>query len=140
MADQALLLPVIVQVLLTFVIGLLTLRERVSASRRGEVAISYFKHNRGKAPAKMVQLGDNYQNQFELPVLFYLLVVLLLVTGQADELYLWLAWGFVTSRFVHAWVHIHSNHIGRRLTSFVIGALLLLVMWLSFIYQILGET
>ncbi len=135
--DKSLLYPLFAQVWMTFIIAILTLRARIRAYKTGEVQIPYFKHNRGKAPEYMLRWGDNLQNQFELPVLFYLLMVLLLITQTSGLFYVVMAWLFVISRLVHVFIHIRSNHIGQRRDSFVFGFFTLLLMWLSYTVEIL---
>lgn len=133
--ESGLLWPLILQVWLTVIIGLLTLKARVKAAKQGEVSLSYFKHNRGQAPESMLRWGDNLQNQFELPILFYVIVIVLSITQQVDIFYIIGAWVFVISRYVHSYVHISKNHIGQRLTSFLVGFFTLILMWLYFSLQ-----
>ena len=136
--DKSLLYPLLGQVLLTFVIGLLAFKARVAAVKQQQVSPSYFKHNRGKAPEEMMRWTDNYQNQFELPVLFYTLIALLLITQITDTLFIIGAWAFVVTRIVHAYIHVTNNHILYRMRSFVFGFFILLAMWLGFIFQIIN--
>ncbi|NPA73002.1 MAG: MAPEG family protein [Gammaproteobacteria bacterium] len=130
--DKALLLPLLAQIALTFVIGLLAFKARFTAVKQGKVALSYFKHNRGKSPETMLAYGDNYQNQFELPVLFYLLISLLFITEQNSLFFTLGAWVFVISRILHAYIHVTSNAIMPRMQSFVFGFLTLLTLWIGF--------
>lgn len=135
--DKTLIFPLIAQVFLTLGIGVLALKERVKSVRKGQVPLTYFKHNRGKAPEKMMRYGDNYLNQFELPILFYLFVVMVILTERANDFYLVLSWIFVVSRYLHAYIHIGSNDIPKRLSTFMIGAVVMIVMWLKFLIEIL---
>lgn len=135
--DKMLIWPLIAQIWLTITVAILTLNARVRAYAQGEVKAVYFKHNRGKAPDSMLRWGDNLKNQFELPVLFYLLVVLLLITEQNSLAYAILAWVFVMSRLVHSFIHIKTNHILHRRNSFMIGVLALVLMWMVFTMQML---
>jgi len=65
-------------------------------------------------------------------VLFYVLVVLALITRKADMVFVVLAWMFVASRLVHAYIHTTSNKVLRRFQAFVVGVLILAVMWIIF--------
>jgi len=85
-----------------------------------------------------MQRGNAYRNQFELPVLFYVLMILLIVTRHADVLMVVLAWIFVLSRLMHAFVHVTSNYVPWRGMIFGVGALVLLVMWVIFAVRILA--
>ncbi|MEA1989102.1 MAG: MAPEG family protein [Pseudomonadota bacterium] len=136
--DKTLLYPIFAQVILTFIVGILTFRARVKAVKQLQVAPSYFKHNRGKAPESMMRWTDNYQNQFELPVLFYTLVALLIITEISNTLFIIGAWVFVLTRLIHTFVHVRNNHILYRMRSFVAGFFILLAMWIGFIFQIIN--
>ena len=48
-----------------------------------------------------------------------------------------LAWIFVVSRFVHAYIHTTSNHVPTRFNAFAVGAIVLLLMWIIFAVRIL---
>ena len=131
--DKALLYPLLVQVLLTFSIGLLTFKSRVKAVKSGEVSPSYFKHNTGKAPEVMLRYGDHYQNQFELPILFYALIGLLLIFETTHTGFIIGAWAFIVSRIIHSIIHIKTNQILHRMRAFIAGFYILLAMWIGFI-------
>ena len=65
-------------------------------------------------PARTQQVGNCFANQFELPVLFYVLTILAIITRHADVVFVVLAWVFVLSRLAHAIVHTTSNRVMRR--------------------------
>ena len=76
-------------------------------------------------------------NQLELPVLFYVLTILAIITRHADFLFVVLAWVFVALRLLHAYIHVTSNRLTRRFAVFAVGAVVLVVMWVIFIVRIL---
>jgi len=84
-----------------------------------------------------MQFGYSFQNQFEVPVLFYVLTILALVTKHADVLFVALSWIFVLSRIAQAAVHVTSNNLRARGGFFGIGVLVLTIMWLIFMVRIL---
>lgn len=133
----ATLLPVFVQVALTFAVLLRLGTARLEAVRAGgldreEVVLG----DRGWPP-KVQQASNCFRNQFELPVLFYVLAVLALVTRQTSDFFHVLAWLFVLSRIVQAFVHVTSNDVRWRFGAFAFGAVVLLVMWVLFALAIL---
>ncbi len=130
--DNALLYPLFANVLLTFSVSLLMVRARMNAVKNKHVAPSYFKHNRGKAPEQILRYSDNYQNQYELPILFYTLIALLLITQTHHTGFTITAWLFVFTRIVHSYIHIKTNNILHRLKAFVSGFVILLAMWIGF--------
>jgi hypothetical protein len=78
------------------------------------------------------QVANAYHNQLELPVLFYVLTALALITRQADLLFVVLAWVFVATRLLHAGIHVTGNDVPKRFQAFAAGAVVLLVMWAIF--------
>ena len=73
--------------------------------------------------------ADNFNNQFQLPVLFYIAVLLAYATGQGGGLFLQLAWAFVAARLVHALIQWTYNRVVHRFAVYAIGALILWWMW-----------
>lgn len=132
------LLPVFVLVLMTFTLLVLMARSRVGALRRGEVKMADIALGQSNWPPRAQQISNCYHNQFQLPVLFYVLVVLAIITRHADYLFVALAWVFVLARIAHAYVHCTSNYVRHRFNAFLVGALVLLVMWIIFAVQILA--
>lgn len=133
----ATLLPVFVQVALTFAVLFRLGAVRLKAIRAGGLVREEVVLGDTGWPPIVRQASNCFRNQFELPVLFYVLAVLALVTRQASDLFLVLAWLFVLSRIVHAYVYVTSNHIGWRFGAFAVGALVLLAMWVLFALAIL---
>ena len=126
------LYPVFALVVLTFSVLFWMARLRIGAMRRGEVSPRYFKLNAGEVPERPAQAANNFRNLFELPVLFYALAALLLITDKADSGQLVLAWVFVASRYLHSFIHLSYNNVSHRFLAFAIGMLVLLAMWVKF--------
>jgi hypothetical protein len=137
MTIQAVLLPLFVEVLLTFVLLFWAGNLRVGAVRRGEVHprdIALREQNWGPRETKV---ANAYHNQLELPVLFYVLTILAIITRQADLIFVVLAWVFVVLRVLHAVVHVTSNQIRWRFAAFAASVVVLAVMWTIFVVRIL---
>ena len=132
MSDAAMLAPVFVHVALVIALVLVTGRGRVAAVTAGEVRIKDIALDHTKWPERLRKLANNYQNQFELPVLFYALMALLIATGLADGVSLVLAWAFVASRLVHSFIHVGTNNVVHRLYAFAASLAVLAAMWLWF--------
>jgi hypothetical protein len=137
MSIQAILLPLFVQVALTLFLLFWTGRARVAAVRRGDVHPRDIALRQPNWPKQETQIANAYHNQLELPVLFYVLVILAIITRHADLLFVVLAWLFVVSRLVHAYIHLTSNRLGRRFAAFAVGVVVLLVMWVIFAVRML---
>jgi hypothetical protein len=132
MSDSAMLAPVFVHVVLVIALVIATGRGRVAAVRAGEVRLKDIALDSSKWPEGLRKLGNNYQNQFELPVLFYAVVALLIATGLGDGVALVLAWGFVLSRLVHSVIQVGTNNVVHRLYAFGAGLVALAALWLWF--------
>ena len=137
MSVQAILLPVFAMVFVTFV-----LLFRTAFARRGDLKGGKV-HPRDIALGQLAwtpqtqQYGNAFNNQFQLPVLFYVVMILALITKQADLLMVVLAWLFVVLRIAHAFIHITHNRVMRRGGTFGLGAIVLIVMWVIFAARIL---
>ncbi|MFL5189350.1 MAG: MAPEG family protein [Microvirga sp.] len=138
MSITAILLPVYVQVALTFILLLWMGSSRLSSLRAGEVKVKDIALGERNWPSRILQVQNAYHNQFELPVLFYVLVTLALFTRKADMLFVVMSWMFVTSRLVHAAIHTTSNKMALRFQAFVVGVLILAAMWVIFGIRVLA--
>ena len=137
MSVQAILLPVFAQVALTFFLMFWMAKTRFGAVSAGHVTISELKRDWTNWPERPTQISAAYHNQFQLPVLFYVLALIALVTTQADFLFVVLSWLFVILRIVHAFVHTGKNDIRARFRVFAIGATVLIAMWLYVLLKLL---
>ena len=90
----------------------------------GETALRYFR------PVEMP--ANNLANLFEMPVLYFALVPLLLVTGTATAAQVLLAWAFVLTRALHSYIHIGPKKVQQRFLVYAISCAFLLAMWIGF--------
>lgn len=137
MTIQSVLLPVFVLVLLTFVLLFWMGRERVGALKRGELKQDAIALGQNAWPKRPAQLSRSFQNQFETPLLFYVLIALAIITKKDDFLFVVLEWLYVISRLVHAGIHTTNNRITLRFSAFAVGVGILIVMWVIFAVRIL---
>jgi hypothetical protein len=137
MSIQAILLPLFVEVALTLglLLWLAVLRRRDFQS--GAVRASQIALREPNWPARTQQVAYSFSNQFELPLLFYVLTILEIITRHADLIFVVLAWIFVLMRLCQAYVHTTSNVVLRRGLFYVVGALVLMAMWVVFMVRIL---
>ena len=89
-------------------------------------------------PRRTMQAANSFSNQFELPVLFYVLTILVWVTRHAGYLFVILAWLFVICRVLQAYVHVTSNTYRWRSSFYSVGAVVLIVMWAIYIVEVLS--
>lgn len=136
MTVQAILAPVFAQVFLTFALLFAMGGARLRAVRDGGVKGRDLTLGQRDWPAPAQQAANTFSNQFEIPVLFYVLAGLALATRKADLLFVVLAWVFVATRFVHAGIYLTTNRIGHRFLAYAAGVLVLLAMWIIFAVRI----
>ncbi len=137
MSIQAILLPLFVEVALTLSLLLWLAFLRRNDFQSGAVNPSRIALREPNWPARTLQVAYCFSNQFELPVLFYVLTILEIITRHADLVFVVLAWIFVATRLAQAYVHTTSNVVLRRGTFYVVGALVLIAMWVIFMVRIL---
>ena len=137
MTIQMVLLPVFVQVALTFGLLFWMAYARTGSVRRGETKIRDIALGQSAWPERAQQISNCYDSQFQIPLLFYVLVILAWITKQADLLFVVMAWIFVILRLAHAYIHTTSNHVPTRFNAFAVGAIVLLLMWILFAIRIL---
>jgi hypothetical protein len=137
MSVQMILLPLFAQVLLTFVLIFSLAIRRQVALRTGKTRWQDISLRESNWPKSAMQNSYAFSNQFELPVLFCVLTILALVTKQADLLFVVMAWIFVVSRILHAYIHVTSNYVPMRGLSFAAGCATLFLMWVIYIVRVL---
>src|SRR3990170_9105655 len=108
MSIQAILMPMLVQVGLTFVLLFWMGALRARALRLGQVDAHQVRLREPHWPPRVTQIANAFHNQLELPMLFYIVVLLALITETLDVVLLVLSWMFVLSRLVHAHVPVTS--------------------------------
>jgi hypothetical protein len=137
MSVRFVLLPLFVEVLLTFGVMFGMMYFRTSTLRRGETRLADISLREPNWPRRATQFGYAFANQFELPVLFYILTILVIITRHADLLFVLLAWIFVLMRVLQAVVHVTNNNVRMRGAYYGVGALILFIMWIIYIVRII---
>src|SRR5947208_1937745 len=137
MSAQLVLLPVFVLIGLTFFLLLWMATARTKALKARETSLKDIALRQPNWPEKVTQIGNCYSNQFEIPLLFYILIALALPLRHADLFIVLMSWVFVVTRFVHAGIFVTSNDLGRRSLAWLAGALVLFAMWIYFALKML---
>lgn len=120
MSIQSVLLPVFILVFLMFFLLTWTIKERMTGGQ-----------------TKAQQVGACFSNQAELPPLFFVLVVLAIMTRKADWTFVIMEWLFVLARLGHAFIFTTTNNLKQRGMAFMLGAAILAIMWVIFAVRIL---
>ena len=119
-AANSILWPMLAQIGWTFLLYVWLTVERTRAVGRGEVKYSAFEFSRNEPPS-VARISRNLANQFELPVIFYAAVVLLVVIGRVTTLDVLAAWVFVGGRVIHTLVQTRTDDVLLRGRVFLIN-------------------
>lgn len=118
-----------------WILALYMFRSRVRAITSGEVPPKYFKTYTGQTPAeKTLVIGRHYDNQFQVPLLFFAGGTLHIVLNTTNTTTVIIAWLFALSRLLHSFVHLGSNMLQKRVAAFAIGWLMIVLLWGQLIY------
>ena len=137
MSVQMVLLPVFVLVGLTFALLLWMASARGRALSSRETSFKDIALGQQNWPERATRIGNCFSNQFELPLLFYILIALALPLRRADLVIVLLSWVFVVTRFAHAGIFVSSNNVQQRSLAWFAGVLVLLAMWIYFALKML---
>jgi hypothetical protein len=115
---------------MTFLVAVRLLSLRAAAVKQGNVRMSYFRAMQGEGPPEHVAAAARaFGNLFEVPPLFYVACVAVLALGKADTGFVVLAWAFVVCRAAQALIHLSYNNVVHRLSAYMAGWAVLLVLW-----------
>ena len=136
MTSYSIFWPVLVQIFLTLSLFVVLGMKKASAVRAGAVDRKQAALDNRAWPAAVVKVSNNIANQFETPILFYVLCMLLYSMDAVGVSALILAWVFSISRVAHAYIHIGSNHVPMRLRLFLVGCFALIVMLILAVWNL----
>ena len=126
---EATIWPVIAHVALVFALYFLLSMRRMGAVKSGRASPDQFRENRNE-PAESVTVKNAIANQFELPVLFYAVSILLYLVDADNPATVAGGWLFVALRYAHAYVHVTSNRLRYRRPLFIAGFAVLALLWI----------
>jgi hypothetical protein len=131
MDPRLIFLPALAMVALTFIVWWRMFFTRIGQMKRERIHPQAVATS-AQATARLTdsRAADNFRNLFELPVLFYLALVVAALTAQVTILTMSLAWAFVVMRIVHSAIQCSYNKVMHRFRAYVAGGLLLWTLWL----------
>lgn len=137
MSQNLIVLPVLAQVLLTLVVLVLMGPARARSMRANRQRLEDMSLAADKDWDEQARkVSNNFKNQFELPVLFYVVCLFALATRMVDMAFFALAWVFVLSRIAHSAIHIGPNVVAWRGTAYLVGFAALILMWAILAWRI----
>jgi hypothetical protein len=133
MDQLALLTPVLVLIIWTFIIFLIMAFGRVSFMNNPQDAADS-KDYKNQLPAWVNRTADNYNHLFEQPVAFYAVTLSIALINSFDSLMVQLAWTYVLIRIIHSFVQLTINIVLVRFFLFASGWLIIAFMAFSQIF------
>jgi hypothetical protein len=121
MKQHLILWPMLAQVLLALLIYLRLLIVKKREIAAGNVDLERAAIHADGWPDSVHLVNNNLRNQFESPMLFYVLCFILMFLGKIDISVMGTACVFVASRYAHAFVHTTSNVVKIRMPLFTLG-------------------
>ena len=139
MDTRLIFLPALAMAALTFVVWWRMFFSRVGQMKRERIHPQAVATS-AEAAARLTdsRAADNFRNLFELPVLFYLALVVAALAGLATPLVLGLAWAYVALRVVHSVIHCTYNRVRHRFYAFAASTLVLCVLWIALAIRLVG--
>ncbi len=126
--------PMFLMVVLTFIIGSIAIKVRFDSVKKGDVSVRYYKLMQGEdVPEIVTKTTRCFNNQFEVPVLFYVVCTLYVSLGIESLLGLIFAWLFVILRSIHAYIHLSYNNILHRMRVYWLACMSVLVLWINLV-------
>ena len=138
MSTNAIYLPAVAMALLTFGVWWRMYFLRIGQMKRERVHPQAVATSAQLAARLSYSRGaDNFRNLFELPVLFYLALVVAHTTELVSVSLLVLAWAFVGLRVVHSWIQCTYNKVMHRFYAYIAGGMVLWAMWGVLAYELM---
>jgi hypothetical protein len=138
-SSSLILYPLFAMMLLVAIVVTLLWSLRKNAIRSRQVSIKYYRAYAGDGePEYNKVVSRHYSNLFEMPVLFYTVVILTFVTQHATVWMVGCAWAYVLCRYVHSYVHLTNNNVIVRFGVFLLSGIVLLVMWILLLVMLLS--
>src|SRR5687768_1779295 len=139
MSIQSILWPGFAMVVLTFVVMCRMYYVRIAQMRRERIHPQRVATSTQSAALLTdSNAADNFRNLFELPVLFYFALATAALTSQVTVVTIVLAWAFVALRVAHSVIHCTYNKVMHRFQVYLLGAAVLLLLWLRLGYGLLA--
>ena len=131
-------LPCAAMVALTAAVWVKLYADRLGEMRAKRIDPQALASARATAQLERPQAAENFRNLFEVPVLFYLLCVALVLNGGSTPGFVTAAWAYVALRVVHSLIHVTYNRVTHRFLVYVASTLLLFGTWAAFVARILA--
>ena len=138
MQNHEIFYPVCAQVFLALIIQYWVVSGRVKAIKKARInpqaiasAERFDEIMKGQE-----DISDNFENLFEVPVLFFVAAILIFSLQLTDAFYLITGWSFVILRYLHSYIHCTYNRITDRFMVYLLSSAIVWAMWIKIAFQL----
>lgn len=118
-----------------FFLLILSFRGRVAGIKSQKLRFSYFKDYQPNVPVpELMRVRDrHFENQFQMPILFFISCLTYLSLNLITAASAYLVWAFIATRLIHSFIHLGSNNVQHRLYAYAPGLLLIMAIWIDIV-------
>jgi len=127
-------LPLCVMAFLKIFLTFRLLSLAYSEIKKKNIKLSQFRLYEGDFPDKLWSARYQFQNMFEIPILFYVLCLINMTLKNYNQIDIILAWGFVVFRVLHFFIRFKNQrnlNIRSRTLTFVLSLIFLTIGWIN---------
>ncbi|MAV59609.1 MAG: hypothetical protein CMG07_06670 [Candidatus Marinimicrobia bacterium] len=127
-------LPLCVMAFLKIFLTFRLLSLAYSEIKKKNIKLSQFRLYEGDFPDKLRSARYQFQNMFEVPILFYVLCLINMTVKNYNQIDIILAWGFVVFRVLHFFIRLKNQrnlNIRSRTLTFVLSLIFLTIGWIN---------
>ena len=139
MNNDLIFLPVLAHVVLIFMLYIYLGIVKSKAVKEGTVDRKKAALDPKAWPEPVVKVINNLGNQFESPIIFYIISIIYYLTNNVDSLLISVMSLYVLTRYMHTYIHVTSNFVPYRFKLFLVGVLILLALTAWLILKLMGQ-
>ncbi|MBL4630473.1 MAG: MAPEG family protein [Paraglaciecola sp.] len=136
MNEINILYPVLAHIFLVLLMFILLGIRKAGAVRSKAVDLKETALNNQAWTPDVIKVSNNIANQFETPILFYALCILIFLTNTVDLFNVSLAWGYVALRYGHSYIHTTSNFVPYRMRMFILSLVIIIILLMQTVVQV----
>ena len=132
-------LPSVAMVGLTALVWVKLYADRLTEMRARRIGPQSISTTRAAARTlENTNAADNFRNLFEVPVLFYVWCIAVVLTGGSTPALVSGAWAYVGLRAVHSLIQVTYNRVMHRFLVYVASTLLLFGLWAALVKRLVA--
>ena len=113
--------PIVTQIFITMLLYLWLAVVKTREIKAGNVDRKRTALHADAWPESVIKINNNIRSQFEIPIVFYVTLIVVWLQGSPSLTVVILAWAFVATRLAHTTVHITSNTVKYRFRFFLLS-------------------